>query len=185
MSDRVSVDRSSRRSLAWVVGIVLVIASVGVAAGLLWHSLLHVPHGVVVGHQWFPDPWESGERDLFDATGWYVVIAVVAGLVLGTLAAVLSRAPELWTLAAVLVGSLIAAWLMRAVGLHGAPPDPRVAAAHAADGTRLSGTFGRPGAAAFITWPLAAVLPVGIVFLLVPGRGSHFAETPAEPGGAR
>ena len=180
MSDRVSVDRSSRRSLAWVVGIVLVIASVGVAAGLLWHSLLHVPHGVVVGHQWFPDPWESGERDLFDATGWYVVIAVVAGLVLGVLAAVLSRAPELWTLAAVLVGSLIAAWLMRAVGLHGAPPDPHAAARHAADGTRLSGTFGRPGAAAFITWPLAAVLPVGLVFLLVPGRAPAPAERTAQ-----
>jgi hypothetical protein len=170
MSDRVTVGPVERRSLAWVLGIVVVIAAAGVVGGLVWHSLLDVPHGVVVGHQWFPDPWETGERDAFDATGWYVVIAVVAGLVLGLASAVLSRAPELWTLAAVLVGSLLAAWLMRAVGLHGAPPDPQVAAKHAADGTRLSGTLGRPGAAAFVTWPLAAVVPVGVLFLILPGR---------------
>jgi uncharacterized membrane protein YeaQ/YmgE (transglycosylase-associated protein family) len=178
MSDRVTAARSSRRTLAWPAAVVVVFAIVGVAGGLLWRSLLDVPHGVVVGHQWFPDPWESGERDAFDATGWYVVIAVVAGLVVGILAAALARGRELWTLAAVLVGSLVAAWLMRAVGLHGAPPDPQAAAKHAADGTRLSGTFGRPGTAAFITWPLAAVLPVGLAFLLLPRR----PEVPRENG---
>jgi hypothetical protein len=176
MSDRVTAARTTRRSLGWAAGIVVTIAVVGVAGGLLWHSLLHVPHGVVVGHQWFPDPWESGERSSFDATGWYVVIAVAAGLGTGVLGAMLSRAPELWTLLAVMVGSLIGAWLMRAVGLHGAPPDPQAAAKHAADGTRLSGTFGRPGAAALVTWPLAAVLAVGVIFLLVPRRGPTSAE---------
>lgn len=170
MSDRVSAEPVLRRSLAWAVGIVVALAAVGVLAGLVWRSLLEVPHGVVASRQWFPDPWESGERLSFDATGWYVVVAIVAGLVMGFLAAVLSRAPELWTLAAVLAGSLVAAWLMRAVGLHGAPPDPQVAAKDAADGTRLAGTFGRPGTAAFVTWPLAAVLPVGIIFLVLPPR---------------
>jgi hypothetical protein len=59
---------------------------------------------------------------------------------------------------------------MLAVGLHGAPADPQAAAAHAKDGARLSGTISRPGAAAFVTWPLATLVPLGAIFLLFPER---------------
>jgi len=170
MSDRLTAVRLSRRTVAWGAGIVVVLAIVGALCGLLWRSLLDVPHGVVASHQWFPDPWDQGERSSFAATGWYVAIALGVGLVLGVLAAWLSRAQELVTLAAVLVGSMIGAWLMLRVGLHGAPPDPRLAAAHAADGTRLSGTISRPGVAALVTWPMAAVAVVGAIFLLIPTR---------------
>jgi hypothetical protein len=170
MPDRVTAARSARRALVWAGGIVVVTAVVGVLCGLVWRSLLDAPRGIVVGHQWYPNPPEAGERTAFDATGWYVVIAVVAGLAVGIVAAVLGRARELWTLAGVLLGALLAAWLMRLVGLHGAPPDPQALARHAADGTKLPGTLGRPGAAAFVTWPLAALVPVGAIFLIVPGR---------------
>ncbi|GAA1961232.1 hypothetical protein GCM10009798_21250 [Nocardioides panacihumi] len=176
MSDRLTAVRISRRSVAWGAGIFVVLAVVGVLCGLLWRSRLDIPHGVVVSHQWFPDPWDGGERASFAATGWYVVVALGAGVVLGVLAASLSRAQELVTLAAVLVGSVVGTWLMLRVGLHGAPPDPQLAAAHAADGTRLSGTISRPGAAALVTWPLAAVAVVGGIFLLVPGRRTDRSE---------
>lgn len=166
MSDRLT------RAVAWGAGLLAAFAVVGAAAGLLWRSRLHVPHGVVVGHQWYPNPWDAGERSFFAATGWYVVIALVAGVLLGLLAAWFARAPELVTLVAVLAGSLLAAWLMLVVGLHGAPPDPQIAAAHAADGTRLSGTISRPGVAAFVVWPLAALVPLGAVYLLVPDSRS-------------
>ena len=164
MSDRLI------RPLAWAVGIVAVFAVVSVGCGLLWRSRLDIPSGVVAQGRWFPDPWDGGERASFDATGWYVVIAIAAGVVLGLLAAWLSRAPELVTLAAVVVGSLVAAWLMRTVGLHGAPPDPQVAAAHAADGTRMSGTIARPGTAALVAWPLATVVALALFFLLLGER---------------
>jgi len=161
MPDRVS------RGVVWVVGIVATFAAAGAVCGLIWRARLHAPDGIVVGGQWYPD---SEQESSFASTGWYVVIAIAVGLVLGLAAAWLSRAPEVQTLAAVLVGSLLAAWLMRVVGLHGAPPDPASAAAHAADGTRLTGTISRPGVAAFVTWPLAAVLAIGTVFLLL---GEH------------
>jgi ribose/xylose/arabinose/galactoside ABC-type transport system permease subunit len=164
-------DRLTRGPiLAWAVGIFAALATAGVACGLLWRARLDAPHGIVVGGQWYPDPWDTGEQAAFAATGWYVVIALVAGVVLGLLAAWLSRAPEVVTLAAVLLGSLAAGWLMLVVGLHGSPADPQAAAAHAADGTRLSGAVSRPGAAAFVTWPLAAIVPLAALFLLVPGR---------------
>jgi hypothetical protein len=162
-------DRVTRPALLWAGGILAVFAVAGVACGLVWRSRLTAPDGVVVGGRWYPDPWDRGEQLSFASTGWYVVIAVLAGVVLGLLAVWLSRAPELVTLAAVLAGSLLAAWLMLVVGLHGAAPDPQAAAAHAADGTRLAGTLSRPGRAALLVWPLAAVIPVGAAFLLLAG----------------
>ncbi|MFI2707368.1 hypothetical protein ACH5WX_07470, partial [Nocardioides sp. CER28] len=151
MSDRLTAIRVSRGSLLWAGAIVVAFLLAGVVGGLVWHSLVDIPRGVVVGHRWYPDPWDTGEQASFAATGWYVVAAAVAGVVIGLLAAWFSRAPEVVTLAAVVIGSLLAAWLMLVVGLHGAPADPQTAAAHAADGTRLTGTISRPGAAAFIT----------------------------------
>ena len=172
MSDRLTRVRVSRGSVAWFIGIVVVLGVVGVVCGLFWRSRIDVPHGVVVGGSWYPDPWDTGERDSFASTGWYVLIALAVGVVLGVLAAWFSRASELVTLGAVLVGSLLAAWLMLRVGLHGAPADPQAAAAHAADGTRLSGTISRPGRAAFVVWPLATLVPLGAIFLLLPERSS-------------
>ncbi|GAB7003770.1 hypothetical protein JCM18899A_12420 [Nocardioides sp. AN3] len=176
MSDGLTAQRVSRTAVVWTAGILLGFALVGAVCGLIWRSLLHVPRGVVVGHQWYPASFDSGERASFAATGWYVVIAVVAAVVLGLLAAWLSRAPEVLTLGAVLVGSLLAGWLMLVVGLHGAPPDPQTAAAHAADGTRISGTLSRPGRAAFVTWPLLAVAAVGAFFLLIPMHWQRLQE---------
>jgi hypothetical protein len=177
MSDRLTHERVSRETIAWAVGIVVVLGVVGVVCGLFWRSRLQVPHGVVVGGSWYPDPWDTGERASFASTGWYVLIALAVGVVIGVLVAWLSRAPELITLAAVLIGSLLAAWLMLAVGLHGAPADPRTAAAHASDGTRLSGTISTPGAAAFVTWPLATLVPLGTIYLLLPERRQTSAAT--------
>lgn len=177
MSDRVTGVRVSRESIWWAVGIVLTLAVAGVVCGLFWRSRLHVPHGVVVGGSWYPDPWDAGEQASFASTGWYVLIALAVGVVLGVLTAWFSRAPELVTLVAVLVGSLLAAWLMLAVGLHGAPADPQAAASHASDGTRLTGTISRPGAAAFVTWPLATLVPLGAIFLLFPEHRTSSVTT--------
>lgn len=162
MPDRVSGRRVSAR---WATGIVVAFVVVGVVGGLLWRSRLDIPGGVVVGHRWYPDPWDPGQRAAFAATGWYVVIAGAAGLLLGILASLLSRAAELVTLAAVVVGSVLAVLLMLVVGLHGAPPDPQVAAAHLADGTRLRGTITVPRLGALLVLPLTAAVAIAVVFL--------------------
>jgi ribose/xylose/arabinose/galactoside ABC-type transport system permease subunit len=164
MPDRVS------RALGWAVGIVAVFAAVAAACGWLWRSRLHVPPGLVVGHRWYPNPWDQGQRADFASTAWYVVIALAAGLVLGVLTVLFSRAPEVVTLVALAAGSALAAWVMLRVGLHGAPPDPAAAARTAADGTRLSGTLTHPGRAALLSFPLAALVPAAVLFLVVAPR---------------
>ncbi len=82
----------------------------------------------------------------FAGTGWYVVVAVVAGLVLGLVAGLLLDRDEIVTLVAVVVGSALAAWLMMKVGFHFRPPDPQAIAESAKDGTELPGRLDLSGA---------------------------------------
>src|SRR4051794_39820732 len=126
---------------AWLVAalqallILAVFAAAGLAAGWLWFRLWDVPKGVASGGQWFTS--EAGLRADFAGVAWYVSIAVLAGLVLGALCAWLLHRSELVTLAAVLVGSALAGYLMLRVGQHLSPPDPHSLAASAKDGTEL------------------------------------------------
>ena len=69
---------------------------------------------------------------------------VLAGLVLGALAAWLLDRSELVTLVAVVVGSVLAAYLMLRVGLPPQPAGPRTCSPRtAADGTKLDGALAR------------------------------------------
>jgi hypothetical protein len=157
----------------WVVAvvqavvIVVAFAVVGAACGWLWYHLWDAPSGVVADHQWFTN--EAGLRADFDGVAWYVAIALVAGLVLGVLAAWLLDRSELVTLAAVVVGSVLAAYVMLRVGVHLSPADPHQLARTAADGDKLKGALHVdpwPPRAAF---PFGALLGLALVYLLTGG----------------
>ena len=175
----------------WVVAplqalmIVVAFAVVGTACGWLWFHVWDAPTGTVASGQWFTN--EAGLRAQFAGLAWYVTIALPAGLVLGLLAAWLLDRSELVTLAAVLVGSALAAYLMLRVGTHLSPGDPHHLAKTAQDGTKLK------GALRVSSWPPKAAFPFGalaglaFVFFMFgresdlepPGRPS--VEPPAEP----
>lgn len=159
-----------RTALAWALGIAAVFAVVGAACGWLWGSRYDAPAGVVYDHTWYADPWDAGERTVFAATGSFVAIAFVAGLLLGLGVSLFRRAPELGALAGVVVGSVLATWLMLEVGLHVAPADPAQAAAAAVDGTALEGGLAAPGKAAWTVFPLASLVALCVVYLMVPAR---------------
>ncbi len=114
-------------------------AAAGALCGWLWYLLWTPPEGVVIDHRWIPDPVEAGLRGEFLGTGWYVVVALVAGLLLGAGCAYLFDRAELVTLVAVCLGSALAAWVMLRVGLSLSPPDPHEVARTVADGTRVPG----------------------------------------------
>lgn len=163
---------------------VLAFAAVGVICGLLWEALWTPAQGAVVKHVWYPVSWDRAMPAQFDGTAWYVVIGLVAGAVLGALCAWLLDRAELMTLAGVVVGGLLAAYLMRVVGLHRSPGDPQRIAKTATDGTRL------PSQLTLASWWLLMVLPgaalagLGVVLLTLPKRGSKAEIAPRETAAA-
>lgn len=157
--------------------VVACFAVVGALSGWLWEWLWPTPSGVVVEGTWYPDPWDAGQRADFAGTGLYVTIALVAGLLLGAAVVAVSRLPELWTLATVVVGSVVAGLLMYAVGTALSPPDPQPLAAGLPDGSELPGALrlAPPGFGAF---PLGSLIAVAVLYLTVSARPDelHSAE---------
>ncbi|WP_169570411.1 hypothetical protein [Nocardioides insulae] len=171
------MNRTRRRMLVRTVLVLLVFTAVGAACGYLWAEIWDPATGVVIDHTWYPSPWETGQQAQFDATGWYVVIAAAAGLVLGLLAALIAAGSELVMLVTVLLGSLLGAWTMRWVGLAQGPPDPQHLAASLPDNSTLPSAMELWGPATWLAFPFGAMLALTIVFLLL-GR----TRLPEEPG---
>jgi hypothetical protein len=152
-----------------VVAVLAAFAAVGAGLGWLWFHAWPQPTGTVYRHTWLPD--EDGLRDVFDATAWYVVLAAAGGLLVGALATLLCRRSPVATLVAVVVGSLLAAWVMLEVGLAVSPADPVALAANAADGTKLPGRLSLEDAKSpYLAWPIGALVALMVVNFLVSSR---------------
>jgi hypothetical protein len=166
---------------------VAVLAGAGALCGVLWFHLWDVPLGVVSDGKWYTD--EAGLRDDFAGTGLYVTIAVLAGLLLGALAAWVCDRSELVTLMAVAGGSVLAAYLMLRVGYHLSPPDPQTVARTAADGARVDGALRVHQWPPRLAFPFGALVGLVAVYSLTSGRtpqvhtGTDFAGSPGEPTG--
>jgi hypothetical protein len=163
--------------LARACAIVAVLAAGGAAAGVVWEGLWDAPTGVVFQGAWYPDP-----DAVFSGTALYVAVGVPAGFVLGALAALVPLR-ETVTLAAVLIGSLLAGWLMYAVG-HALGPgaDPRALAASAPDLTRVPADLVLAGRAesaapyrstAVVAFPVGALAGLALVYLSGSRRRAH------------
>ena len=158
--------------LRTVVVSVVLLALAGAVAGVVWVWLWTPPSGVVVDHRWVQD--ETGLRGDFSATGSYVAVAAVTGLLVAVLLAVLFDRTEIATLLAVLGGSVLAGWVMYRVGLALSPDDPRSLADSAQDGTRLPGRLAVDGNSPFRAFPGGAMLGLVIVYFgLSRRRGNH------------
>jgi len=171
----------SRRPLVLVAAVLVAFAVVGAACGWLWEWLWEPAPGVVVDHTWYPQPWDTGQEAQFAGTGWYLTIATAAGLVLGGLAAVLVRGREVLVLVTVALGSLVAGWLMRLVGLALAPPDPQELAARLPDRAPLPSGLQLWEPATWLGFPFGALLALMLVYLLI-GSAPRLPEpATAEP----
>jgi len=171
-----SPERAPRS--AWVVAPVQALVTVavftgaGAAAGRLWYHLWDVPSGVVSGGQWYTS--EAGLRDDFQGVALYVAISGAAGLVLGVLCAWLLDRSELVTLGAVVVGSVLAAYVMLRVGTHYSAPDPHQLAKTAQDGDKLK------GALQVTSWPPRGAFTFGALVGLALVYALSLGKTPTE-----
>ena len=163
-----------------VVGVLAAYAVVGVAAGWLWHELWTPADGVVVGHQWYA----SGDalRDDFSGTGIYVVVASLAGLVLGLASALLGGRRPMVTVVAAVAASALAAFLMTTVGQGLGPEDPQTLAAKAADGTKLPSALAVTGFSPTLAFTFGTLVALAVVYTMFPGK-TREARLDEEPRG--
>ena len=157
--------------------IVALFAAGGVVAGVVWEWLWTPQRGVVVDQEWLLGL--AGLRAEFSATGLYVVVASVAGLLIGALCGVVLDRAELVTLVAVLVGAALAGWVMVQVGHALGPPDPRELAEAARNGKRLPSDLRIAGKSPYVAFPAGAMLGLTVVLL---GMTKRLAPAVDPPG---
>ncbi len=169
---RTSPDRPALFAVAVLVGY----AVMGVLAGVVWQWLYTPPTQIVHAHQLYYADHPSLRR-VFSGTGLYAVVGAVASALTALVVTLLARRRELLTLVLVLVGSSLAAVLMRQVGIALGPGNPATAAAHAADGTRLQGQLAVSGSSPYLVWPMLSLFVTALVFFSWPGPAR--SEVPA------
>lgn len=184
MTDTRGIDdrppRLAGRAVLARAGIVLAtFAVVGAIAGVVWEWVWTPPLGIVYRGEWILEP--SGPDYDFSGTGWYVVIALAAGLLTAVVLGWGLVAGELTTLAAAAVGSVLAGWVMFTVGHTLGPPDPRPLAAAMDDLERLPSDLRVAGSdpdqssyslagSAFLAFPLGTTVGLSVVWFTTRGR---------------
>jgi len=163
--------RTPLRLLVRAVVVVAAMAAAGALAGVLWEWWWAPPSGVVVHHQWLQD--ETGLRHDFSGTGTYVVVAVLAGALVSGALALLLEGAEIVTLVAVLLGAVLAGWLMHRVGVALGPADPHQLARTAADGKRLPGNLVVSGDSVLRAFPSGALAGLVLVWLGLSSKRPH------------
>jgi hypothetical protein len=167
------------------VAATLVIAVLGVPAGLLWTTVAPRTTYVIAGGKALIGDPES--QTLIAADGWFAVLTASAGVLCGVLAYVLAgRLREMGLLAALGVGGaaagLIAWWVGSLVGRSSFQHEVRTA--H--DGSTARGALDLHAAGVVIAWPLIAIVVFGLLEALdVARRESRSAAGYAGAGGSR
>lgn len=168
LSARAGVDW--RASIAGAAYTAVAFAVGGALAGVIWEARWTPPSGQAVGGVFYLDGLH-GLPDAFSGTGQYVVVAAIAGLLLGIGAAFVPRDPRLIGVG-VLVGSLLAAVLMAQVGHALGPPDPHALAKTLPDHSPLVADLTISGVSPYLTWPTASIVGF-LVALMRPGTSEH------------
>jgi hypothetical protein len=140
----------------------LVIAALGVPAGLLWTVVAPRTTYVIAGGKAFLGDPES--QTLIAADGWFAALTAVAGLLCGIVAYVLAgRLRELGLLGALGVGGtaagLVAWWVGSLIGRSAFEHQVRTAR----DGTAAKSALDLHAAGVVIAWPLIALVVFGLL----------------------
>jgi hypothetical protein len=184
-SDEVATSSSSGRPGSWVIQLVAVVvayALVGLVAGFVWEAVWTPPTQQVQNHAVFYTDYQALRR-VFTGTGLYALVAAAASAVTALVVCVLSRRREMLTLLAMLVGSALAAWVMWKTGVSRGPVDPTSLAAHAANGTKVSGPLQVSGHSPYLVWPMASLLVLALVFFGSPRLPSGAPRRTPDAGG--
>lgn len=171
--------------LLFAAGVLGAYAVTGVVAGVVWEAVWTPPSQVVQQHHVFYADYASLRR-VFSGTGLYVIVGGIASALVTLAVVLLARGRELVALASVLVGSLLAADLMRRVGISRGPTDPTALAHHLPDGTKLPGNLVVSGQSPLLVWPIVGLVVLALVFFSWsrPPEPKHARTSPEDPAEA-
>jgi hypothetical protein len=164
-----------------VVAVVALFAVLGAGCGWLWFQVWDPPVGTVLRGQWYLGS-EEALGGVFDGTAWYVVVGAGGAVVGGVVACLFARRSPLVTLAAVVVGSALAAWLMLRVGLELSAADPETVARTAADGTKLPDRLTLEGGRSpYLAWPICSLIALMVLNFVLSSRTEIKAREAHDP----
>jgi hypothetical protein len=146
----------------------------GVAVGLLWPQL--VEPVTVTRSEVGLTTGEVALANRFDQDAWYSVLGAGAALLLGVVLTLWRRAHEAATLVAVVVGALLGAWVSATVGNAAGPEAAEVTLADAEMGATAPDQVLVTADAAYLAWPLAAVLGAVVVLWAPSSRHREHEE---------
>jgi len=147
----------------------------GAAGGLVWRSVTRTPSYQVTRDGAYLD--ESGLATVFNADGWFLVVGLVGGLMLGWVVAT-AYPDHGWRLVVGLLAvSAVACVTAYTVGRSLGPPDlgPRLEAASA--GERILAPLRVRASGVYLSWPVGAM--AGVLFASFMRRRS--APSPGPP----
>ncbi|WP_460789062.1 hypothetical protein [Nocardioides maradonensis] len=196
------------RPAALVVGLLLLSAGAGALGGWGWWSWWSPAPRGVIGQRtdtgqigWFAEPFDPGQAHVASSTFEYVVIGFVIALVVGIIGGVLGRNRALLTLAVAVVGSIVGAVVMWAVGMAFSPPNPEKWAVKENVGHHYVGslTIGSPRVdlhlyqwlggehihflvpVPCLVWPVGMLLGFLVVMLAITSESTTSEPASAEP----
>ncbi|MDT0201271.1 hypothetical protein [Nocardioides sp. AE5] len=160
------------RALRQALVVVLTFIVAGVVCGWLWHQVwAPAPEGFVYQHV---PRFEDDE--VIRSTGLYFLIAAAAGLLLGLVLTWWFEADEVITLAAVVLGALVAGWVMIGMGAWLGPESMEKVAAGAEDWTELKASMEVAGAAPWVAFPGGALAGAFVILVCFRSRAEAAAR---------
>ena len=160
-------DRATLLRQVLIVLVTFVVA--GLLCGWLWHAWwAPAPQATVFNKRPYFEPDAE-----FRGTGLYMLIAGLAGLLLGLFFAYFFDRDEVTTLAAVVVGAVVAGLLMAWVGHLLGPENADTVARRTADFEKIDGDLHAGPLAAYVAFPGGAVIGEAAVLVLFTRRASR------------
>lgn len=169
---RTPLVRDAGVVLAWF----LVLAVVG---ALVWWQLTPLAEYTRTADNAQMSEEELGRQVAAD--GWYVVIAVVGGLLSGITLLSWRRRDPLAMVVLVVLGSLLGGWVMLRVGLWLGPADPTSALRHAAVGTKVPLQLEPKAGGVLYVWPIMTLVgAIGVIWGTDDVRATRPGTAPAD-----
>jgi hypothetical protein len=151
--------RTAREDLATLAMTAAVTVLLGAPLGLIWSAV--APHAHVTVQAGAEPYISDATTEVFIAgDGWFIGLTLLAGLVCGVVAWLAARRSGPFVVIGLVIGGLLAAYVASRVGVRVGQDTLRAMVRSGRPGT-YAGNIALQAKAAFVVWPLGAVLAFG------------------------